>query len=25
VNMSNWVAAATDMRPNSAYHGQKRG
>jgi uncharacterized peroxidase-related enzyme len=24
-NMSNRVAAATDMRPNSAYHGQKRG
>jgi uncharacterized peroxidase-related enzyme len=24
-NMSNRVASATDMRPNSAYHGQKRG
>ena len=24
-NMSNRVAAATDMRPNSHYHGQKRG
>jgi uncharacterized peroxidase-related enzyme len=24
-NMSNRVAAATDMRPNSAYHAQKRG
>jgi uncharacterized peroxidase-related enzyme len=24
-NMSNRVAAATDMRPNSTYHGQKRG
>jgi uncharacterized peroxidase-related enzyme len=24
-NMSNRIAAATDMRPNSAYHGQKRG
>jgi uncharacterized peroxidase-related enzyme len=24
-NMSNRVAAATDMRPNSIYHGQKRG
>lgn len=24
-NMSNRVAAATDMRPNSAYHGQNRG
>jgi uncharacterized peroxidase-related enzyme len=23
-NMSNRIAAATDMRPNSAYHGQKR-
>jgi uncharacterized peroxidase-related enzyme len=24
-NMSNRIASATDMRPNSAYHGQKRG
>src|SRR5262249_27193829 len=24
-NMSNRVASATDMRPNSVYHGQKRG
>jgi uncharacterized peroxidase-related enzyme len=24
-NMSNRVATATDMRPNSIYHGQKRG
>jgi uncharacterized peroxidase-related enzyme len=24
-NMSNRIAAATDMRPNSIYHGQKRG
>jgi uncharacterized peroxidase-related enzyme len=24
-NMSNRVAAATDMRPNSTYHAQKRG
>ncbi len=24
-NMSNRVAAATDMRPNTAYHGQTRG
>jgi uncharacterized peroxidase-related enzyme len=24
-NMSNRVAAATDMRPNSGYHGQRRG
>lgn len=24
-NMSNRVASATDMRPNSAYHGQSRG
>jgi alkylhydroperoxidase family enzyme len=24
-NMSNRVAAATDMRPNSVYHGQARG
>jgi uncharacterized peroxidase-related enzyme len=24
-NMSNRIAAATDMRPNSVYHGQKRG
>ena len=23
-NMSNRVASATDMRPNSAYHGQAR-
>jgi uncharacterized peroxidase-related enzyme len=23
-NMSNRIASATDMRPNSAYHGQKR-
>jgi uncharacterized peroxidase-related enzyme len=24
-NMSNRIASATDMRPNSAYHSQKRG
>jgi uncharacterized peroxidase-related enzyme len=24
-NMSNRIASATDMRPNSVYHGQKRG